>query len=105
MGSYETYQVVCKACGGQRKIKIYQTPVGERIDWLEDKQEEPFTIISGRKRLDGEWGWQCICGNNDINTAQEIRMMANPASPTPQEVSQIVDSLKVQKPKFDMRRL
>lgn len=105
METYETYQIICGACGGQRKIKIFTTMVGDRIDWLEDKQEEPFTIISGRKRLDNHWGWQCICGNNDINTNQELRIMTNPAAPTPQEIGEIVDNLKVQKPKFEMRKL
>lgn len=76
--------------------------MGERIDWLEDKQPEAFTIISGRKRLDNQWGFECVCGENDLMTSQEVEHFTNPAAPTPQEINDVVKKLIVDKPKFKM---
>lgn len=75
--------------------------MGDMIDWMENKQSE-YTIISGRKRLDDQFGWQCYCGNNDLMTRQESKTFSNPASPKPQEISDIVNNLVVDKPKFEM---
>lgn len=96
------YKVICGKCGGSRVIEVHPSPMGERIDWMEDKQPEPFTIISGRKRLDGQWGFQCVCGENDLMTAQEVEHFDNPAAPTPQEINDVVKKLIVDKPKFKM---
>lgn len=92
--SFKTHQVVCTQCKGQRVIQIHDTPVGKRIDWLEDKQEEAFTIISGRERLDGQWGWECICGHKTIDTPQELRVIADKASPKPQEITEIMKNIE-----------
>lgn len=96
------YRVVCNKCKGSRKIKIVKTAIGNRIDWLEDKQDASFTIVSGRHRLDGEFGWQCVCGNNDLMTRQERESFENPASPKPQEIESVIKNLKPDKPKFGM---
>lgn len=76
------------------------TMLGKRIDWLEAPETQNHPIISGRLRLDGQWGFQCSCGNNDLMTKQEIRSFSNPVAPKPQEINQIVKSLKPDKPKF-----
>lgn len=96
------YIVACRKCQGERRIRIHETPVGKRIDWLEDKQEKPFTVISARERLDGQWGFQCVCGANDLMTTQERRTFSNPAAPTPQEIDQIVKTLKADAPLFNL---
>lgn len=96
------YKVICKTCEGQRLIELHPSPMGQRIDWLEDKQTEPFTIISGRQRLDGQFGFQCTCGENDLMTAQEVEHFSNPAAPTPQEINEVVKKLVVDIPKFKM---
>jgi hypothetical protein len=83
-------------------IEVHPSAFGERIDWLEDKQPQPYAIISGRKRLDNQWGFQCVCGENDLMTAQEVNHFTNPASPTPQQINDVVKSLIVDKPKFRM---
>lgn len=102
MNSTKQYTVECLKCNGTRRIQIHDTPVGGRIDWLEDKQDAPFTIISGRQRLDNQWGFECICGNKDLMTKQETVTFANPASPKPQEINQIVKNLKPDKPLFNL---
>lgn len=61
-------------------------------------------IISGRYRLDEQWGWQCICGNNDIMTKQEIDEISNPQSPDPKEIFQIIKDLKPQPSQFIMQK-
>jgi hypothetical protein len=58
--------------------------------------------VSGRERLDQEMGWQCLCGNNDLMTEQEKRTFTNPAAPTPQQINDVVQNLRVYKPKFNM---
>jgi len=87
------YQVICQECNGQRRVKISETSIGKRIDWLEEKQTEPFTIISGRERLDRYMGWQCLCGNNSLLTQQETDMIADKSNPQPQEIQQITENL------------
>tara|TARA_R110000868_G_scaffold51283_1_gene162833 strand:+ start:1505 stop:1846 length:342 start_codon:yes stop_codon:yes gene_type:complete len=88
------YQVICQECNGQRKVKIADTTIGKRIDWLEEKQTEPFTIISGRERLDRYLGWQCLCGNNSLMTKQEQDTIADKSNPQPQEINQITQNLQ-----------
>lgn len=92
--SFKTHQVICQKCKGQRVIQLHDTPVGKRIDWLEDKQDEPYTIISGRERYEGEFGWECVCGNKSIDTDQELRVIGNKASPKPQEINEIMENLE-----------
>lgn len=76
--------------------------MGKRIDWLENAENANHPIVSGRERLDGNWGFQCKCGNNDLMTIQEARTFSNPASPKPQEINEIVKKLQPEKPKFAM---
>lgn len=88
------YQIECTKCGGHSQVEIDGL---DRIFWYKvDK------VISGRRRLDQQWGWQCLCGNNDIMTKQEQRVMSNPAQPTPQEIDQIVKNITPDSPKFVM---
>lgn len=88
------YQVTCSACGGTSRIEIDSE---DRVYWYDvDK------VISARKRLDGQWGFQCSCGNNDIMTAQETQMISDQANPKPQEIEQIMQNLIPDNPKFIM---
>ena len=50
-------------------------------------------IASFRERIDGYYGWQCLCGNNSLMTVQERNEIADPTSPKPQEVADIVKNL------------
>lgn len=59
-------------------------------------------IISGRYRLDMQWGWQCVCGNNDITTEQEEREISNLSAPDPVDISKVLKNLIPDKPKFKM---
>lgn len=69
----------------------------DRVFWYDVEE-----VISARKRLDGQWGWQCTCGNTDIMTAQEKRMITNPQQPKPEELSAIVQSIQPQEARFEM---
>ena len=90
--------VTCSDCGSARKVRLTTSPFGATIDWLEDGQ--PHNIVSFRHRLDDNYGWQCLCGNNDLMTPQEALGFANPAAPTTKELADIVADLKVFAPKF-----
>lgn len=98
----ESYKITCLKCKAERQIRISKTAVGKRIDWLESAENANHPIISGRERLDGQWGFECKCGNNDLLTTQEARSFANPAAPEPKEINDIVKNLKPDKPRFQM---
>ncbi len=77
--------------------------MGQRIDWLEDKFNPGETfIISARERLDGNWGFQCTCGADDLMTKQEKKNFSNPQAPSPKEIGEVVSNLKVQRPLFNL---
>lgn len=88
------YKITCKDCEKSTPVGLVN---GQSILW-----NNGGNIISGRKRLDGEWGWQCMCGNNDILTKQEERQITNKQEPDKKEIEHILKNLKPDKPKFDM---
>lgn len=96
------HKVVCKKCKVARQVKLTQTPMGRMIDWLESPATTHHPICSGRERLDGHMGWQCKCGNNDLMTRQEKRMIADPVRPKAQEINEIMRNMVPDKPKFDL---
>lgn len=98
----QTYIIKCLECKGERTIQVHLTAVGKRIDWLERQAPDPPNIISGRERLDGEFGWQCACSNNTLLTKQERKSFSNPAHPKPQELKQVIDNLKPEPRRFAM---
>ena len=92
-----TYKVVCKDCQKSEDIVIDDQ---NNIYW------KPVNyIISGRYRLDMQWGWQCICGNNDITTEQEQREIKNLAAPDPTDISKVLKNLIPDQPKFKMEAI
>lgn len=90
----KTYKVICKGCGESEDLVIDSQ---NNIYWKPVK-----SIISGRYRLDMQWGFQCICGNNDITTEQEQREISNLAAPDPVDISKVLKNLVPDKPKFRM---
>lgn len=91
------YTVTCSQCGGTSRVEIDSQ---DRVYWFDTDK-----VISARKRLDGQWGWQCSCGNNDIMTDQESRVIQNQANPKPEEIDQIVKNLEIQQPRFRMETI
>lgn len=98
----EKYRIICKNCSAERQVQIMSTAIGKRIDWMESAKNATHPIVSGRERLDGQWGWQCTCGNDDLLTTQEKRTFSDHTSPKPQEINQIIKNMKPDKPKFEM---
>ena len=76
------YLITCTVCNNADFVVIDKS---NQIFWNNNK-----SIVSGRKRLDGSWGWQCICGNNSIMTQQEQTNITNKQSPDPREVEKII---------------
>lgn len=98
------YKVTCHKCKSSRDISIINNNGREIIDWLDnDPDPQRAVILSARKRLDGNWGFSCVCGNDDIMTDQEKNQLTNHQNPDPMEVGNLVKRLKEQKPKFEMR--
>lgn len=91
------YKVTCKNCKQSDVIHIEQD---SNILWGKNTY-----IISGRKRLDMQWGWQCLCSNNDLMTTQELRTITDKTNPDPAEINQILKDLEVEEPKFVMEKV
>ena len=94
MESTKKLEVTCLQCKNSDKIVTYEDRL---IDW---GASTCTYIVSGRKRLDGNWGWQCACGNNDIMTQQEIEHITNKQDPDPKEIQDILKDIKPDKPRF-----
>lgn len=91
------YKITCKNC---KQSDVIQIENDTNIIW----QGNTY-IISGRKRLDLQFGWQCLCGNNDLLTDQEERVVTDKTNPDPTEINQIIKNLEPQAPKFVMDRV
>lgn len=98
------FRITCLDCGNSRLIAILKGAAGnDVIDWLDNNPNPTVAkIVSGRKRFDDQWGWECICGTNDLWTEQEKKAVSNLQSPEPKEIADVVNNLKVSKPKFEM---
>lgn len=97
------YKITCKECRATREVGIIKGLVNDVIDWLDNNPDpQVVKIISGRKRLDNNFGWECICGNNDLLTQQEIDTIKNKSAPEPKEIAQIIKDLKPAKSRFEM---
>lgn len=90
------YKITCKNCG---QADVIQIENGTVVIWGKNTY-----IISARKRLDLEWGWQCVCGNNDLLTKQEDRTIKDKVSPDPQDINQVLKHLEPEKSKFVMEK-
>lgn len=102
------YKITCLKCKSSREINIIEQNGRYLIDWIEtpsNQQAKKAKIISGRRRLDNKWGWSCVCGNDDTLTEQEKRIITNKQEPDPQEIAEVVRSLKPEKPKFKMVKI
>lgn len=91
------YKITCKNCKQSDVLEIVEDT---NILW----QNNTY-IISGRRRLDMQWGWQCFCGNNDILTDQEERMITDKENPDPLEINEVIKNLEPQETKFAMDRV
>lgn len=92
------YKVTCGQCGKADTIGLI-----DEKDIIWDKNE---WIISGRKRLDGNWGFQCVsCGNDDLLTDQEKKDIKNHQQPDPKDIENVIKKLVAQEPRFLMERL
>lgn len=90
------YKVTCLKCKNFNVLPITEDRV---VMWKNDDR-----IISARFRLDNSWGFQCICGNNNLLTKQEDRFIENKQNPDPKQISEVIKNLKPDKRKlFEMR--
>lgn len=79
-------KIICNNCQGYSIVNIDEP--NKVISWKQiDK------VISARYRFDGQWGFQCYCGNNSIMSKQEIESISNPQLPTIKEIEDIKNNL------------
>lgn len=94
-----TYKVTCKQCNKSDDVGISDS-LKQVKDW-----GMPKNIVSARFRLDGQWGFQCLCGNYDIITRQEDTFIKNKQNPAPQDIMKVINNLIPQAPKFKMEKI
>lgn len=91
---YQRYKIICKDCGA---TEIIQLKPNDGVIW-----GKPKMIISARRRLDNQWGFQCFCGNNDLLSKQERKEISNFQQPDPKEIRKVVNNIKPSKMNFAM---
>lgn len=92
------YIVKCQNCSRSDEIGLLNDTT---IIWEGNKH-----IISGRKRLDGEWGFQCgSCGSDDLLTDQEKSEIKDKQNPNPKDIERVIKKLIKQKPRFNMSKV
>lgn len=84
--TYDTYKVTCLKCEGSDELKI--TPDNTVF------YTNHTPIISSRLRADMQWGFECICGNDNRLSAKEAGDISKLVSGTPMSIKRIADSLK-----------
>lgn len=91
------YKITCLDCESTQVVDIDEN---RTINWGHADR-----IISGRYRLDNQFGFQCLCGNNDLMSKQEKRMIHDHQHPDPKDIKRVLDNLIVEKPRFVMESL
>lgn len=92
----QKYKVTCLKCKGFNIV-----PIGDDRKVMWDNTDR---IISARFRLDNNWGFQCICGNNNLLTEQEDSYIEDKQTPDPKQISDVIKNLKPDTRKlFEMR--
>lgn len=93
----QSYRVTCNKCKKSDDLAI---DANNSIYWKPTNY-----IISGRYRLDMNWGWQCSCGNNDLVTKQEHKHIKNLQAPDPADIGEVLKNIMPDKPKFKMEAI
>lgn len=90
------YKVTCLNCNNFNIVPIADD---RNVMW-----KTADRIISARYRLDGNWGFQCICGQNNLLTEQEDKYIENKQSPDPKQINEVIKNLIPDNRKlFEMR--
>lgn len=84
-----TYKVVCQNCNSDAAIEVDDSNKLIR-NWLKS-----VPIVSARYRLDHQWGFECLCGNDTRLSEQEKRTIKNPVTPDPADLQQIINNLEI----------
>lgn len=92
------YKVTCLKC---KNFNIVPIADDRNVMW-----KTADRIISARYRLDGQWGFQCICGQNSLLTEQEDKYIENKQTPDPKQINEIIKNLIPDNRKlFEMRSI
>lgn len=83
------YKVTCEACGGSSLVELIENALNKFIAY-----QKTGEVISARPRLDGYWGFQCICGNNSLLSEQENRLIKDKVNPSPKDIQAVMKSLE-----------
>jgi len=90
------YKVTCLKCKG---FNILPIDDNRHVMW-----KNADRIISARYRLDNQWGFQCVCGQNSLLTKQEDEYIENKQTPDPKQITEVIKNLIPDNRKlFEMR--
>ena len=83
------YEVTCLKC---KKSSFVRISDGHQIDYEGGMNTN---LLAGRWRKSLDFGWECVCGNDNRLSKQEKDEMNNLVTGTPQQIAQIVKSLSI----------
>lgn len=83
------YQITCKKCKQEAVVEI------DDRKHLITQWVKYVPIISGRFRLDMQWGWECLCGNDTRLSKQEAREIKNYVNPDPKDIATVTKNLEI----------
>jgi len=84
----KNYKVICQKCKGYSELNI--------DDYSRVTYKNIGQVISARFRLDNNWGFECLCGQDSRMTDQEKRMISDWTNPRPLELDEIKNNLVIQ---------
>lgn len=92
------HKVICTNCGKSDDIGLDSS---NTVYWGKNT-----FIISARQRTDGQWGFQCLCGQNNLVSEQEETSISDMSNPSVQELEIIMNNLVVKRDnKFIMEKV
>lgn len=96
------YKVTCLVCGNSDVLTIED--VNHLI--LDFGKQANTNLLAGRWRKDLQWGWQCVCGNDNRLALAEKDEFENLVQGDPISVERIARSLQIaDKKQFAMEQL
>lgn len=98
----QRYEITCLKCKKSDVITIDES----RHQILRWDKMLATNFLAGRFRKDLQWGFECICGNDNRLAKEEKGEMAELVQGPPQTIKKIADSLKIPDAKqFTMARV
>lgn len=88
----KNYKVTCLKCGKYDVAEILEDAENPKIFF---KSGMATNFLAGRWRGDRNWGFECLCGNDNRLGASEVEFFDQLVKGTPKQVADIKASLEI----------